>query len=352
MGNKESKSVSIPDSDQPDLLSTAKDSRHSLSAHPISHPVVHLDPPCTSCRNELELRFIGIMRSGNHAVIQWIQQLFHDKKLVFLNNIKHSDHNPFNSFAQIEYFGYGNPLSYDELINCSKDVLIYSYEDRRSVQEDGIDFLASVFNEKFELKREFYLGASKQRLDLFVIRDPFNLFASRLQMIRKDPCGGIDLFGLVIENWKLLAERIIQLQQAPAERQIPILYNRLITDESYQRSIAHRLRGEFVPFSLQKISEYGLGSSFATFSHLSVSDLFLKAHKLLYLKKWIHVRKHLKRLKRNQSSTFLTRWQLLAADKEYRQIFRDPEILYLSERLFGEIPGTRQFVEQILGNKE
>jgi hypothetical protein len=41
------------------------------------------------------------------------------------------------------------------------------------------------------------------------------------------------------------------------------------------------------------------------------------------------------------------RWKHLAEDNKFRALFFDDELLSLSEDLFGEIPGTREFVKSI-----
>ena len=54
--------------------------------------------------------------------------------------------------------------------------LIYSYEDFP---------LDQVASDKFEHNHDLYLGKSAIRYDLLIIRDPFNLFASRLKASSK-----------------------------------------------------------------------------------------------------------------------------------------------------------------------
>jgi hypothetical protein len=45
-------------------------------------------------RNALELRVYGLMRSGNHAIIEWILGLFPAAKTCFLNNVDHGNKDP------------------------------------------------------------------------------------------------------------------------------------------------------------------------------------------------------------------------------------------------------------------
>jgi hypothetical protein len=41
------------------------------------------------------------------------------------------------------------------------------------------------------------------------------------------------------------------------------------------------------------------------------------------------------------------RWPAYRDDPAFRAALRDPEVLQLSERLFGELPGTREFVRSL-----
>ena len=44
--------------------------------------------------NEIEIRVLGLQRSGNHALITWITAQYPKKSWCFLNNIKHGDYDP------------------------------------------------------------------------------------------------------------------------------------------------------------------------------------------------------------------------------------------------------------------
>jgi len=49
----------------------------------------------------------------------------------------------------------------------------------------------------------------------------------------------------------------------------------------------------------------------------------------------------------NRKEKVLERWKHLADNPKFREWFIDDELLGLSEELFGEIPGTREFVKSI-----
>jgi hypothetical protein len=43
------------------------------------------------------------------------------------------------------------------------------------------------------------------------------------------------------------------------------------------------------------------------------------------------------------------RWKLFVEDEDFKRALRDDEITPLSEELFGELPGTREFVQSLSG---
>ena len=100
--------------------------------------------------NELELRVFGLMRSGNHAIIDWILSLYPDEKVSFLDNVDHGDHDPYRTCRDQSHTGYDPDLPPEQLPRELKRLLVYSYEDRQQLQRDGTAFIDSVFDPAFE----------------------------------------------------------------------------------------------------------------------------------------------------------------------------------------------------------
>jgi hypothetical protein len=309
----------------------------------------------TKAKNNIEIRVLGQMRSGNHAIISWLHSLYPNKSICFLNNIRHGDYDPFENYAQKELTGMDEFKDTETLRNRDKDVLIYSYEDRKSLKTDNIDFVSSVFNKNFEMRREDYLGTSTRRLDIIIIRDPFNCLASRIVLLRRrGGLGGLENMHLIKENWKIVARRACDIEKVSGHDQIVINYNRWLFNNAYRKQLSELLMVQTSGKLPQGISHYGHGSSF-THKHiaqLSPRDLITKWHKLLSIKRWIRLKEYLERLfapSKLNTGDLLIRWKLLSEDDEYRELFRDSELLALSEELFGEITGTREFVEEVCG---
>src|ERR1700719_2514228 len=87
------------------------------------------------CRNELEIQFLGLQRSGNHAVLSWLFKQF-DEAVYFFNNAKHFG-NPLQEFHPLDLphavlirrgSSPGRKRQLQEIGQKRKKVLIYSYE--------------------------------------------------------------------------------------------------------------------------------------------------------------------------------------------------------------------------------
>jgi hypothetical protein len=125
--------------------------------------------------NGTELRIVGMSRSGNHAIINWIIRQAAGR-LCFLNCAEPKS----NPFASARRLVHGAPyiVNYDGFdiaaerrgILSRKAYLLHSYEDC---------FLGTVNSRSFAVCHEAWVGASCRRVDVLILRDPFNLFASR-----------------------------------------------------------------------------------------------------------------------------------------------------------------------------
>jgi hypothetical protein len=253
--------------------------------------------------NQKEIRVVGLRRTGNHAIIQWIlkQQI---GKVLCLNNLP-VDENPYRH--RYEYPEKNDLAEQVKKLEAEakgqftlKDCLIYSYEDHK---------LQSVFSDRFEAKHDLYLGKSQCRYDVLLLRDPFNLFASRCKS-RKISVKTTeqDMMGIWLEYAKEFLGETNHLKH----RKICINYNNWFRDREYRRQIADRLDSEFSDAGIDEVSHYGGGSSF------NQQELQGQARQM----------------------DVLNRWKYFAEDPAYRQLFKNPELFEYSERIFGHLPGT------------
>ncbi|WP_287525427.1 hypothetical protein [Okeania sp. SIO2C2] len=131
--------------------------------------------------NQKEIRVAGMKRSGNHAIINWVKSQ-QNGDVGFINNVL-ANQNPYrykyenlrDKFPEHKWaIEHNRQQAKGNFIK--RDCLIYSYEDFP---------LEQIANDKFERNHDIYLGKSATRYDLLIIRDPFNLLASRLKISSK-----------------------------------------------------------------------------------------------------------------------------------------------------------------------
>jgi len=248
--------------------------------------------------NGKELRLIGLSRSGTHAITHWIKQQANGR-ICFLNCAEGKT-NPFHSARPMEN-GKVYWVNYDnfdiqrerESRLSEKDFLIYSYED---------SFLGHACSDTFEQWHDQWVGASRERLDVLVLRDPFNLFASRL----KRP-GGMVQPEIAIRIWQQHARqwwRVRALKQRP----VLIAFNHWLADRDYRRVVARRLGLTFTDAGKDHVPGVFGGSSFDGRAYDG------RAHEMRVLERW--------------------RWFI--DDPRYRSLF-DELTLELSRGIFGEL---------------
>src|SRR4051794_21427526 len=127
--------------------------------------------------NATEIRVVGMSRSGNHAIINWILDQCRGRS-CFLNCAE-PGFNPFASARPLTPEAPGHRASFEGFeIEAErrgrfsrKDLLIHSYEDT---------FLGPFAKAATEERHHRWVGSSARRIDLLILRDPRNLFASRL----------------------------------------------------------------------------------------------------------------------------------------------------------------------------
>ena len=315
-----------------------------------------------NCTNTHEMRVLALKRSGNHAIVQWMVDNMKGRH-CFLNNcrpakspfhkpwiIRHGRNGEQNHFTNIEGFDVDQECKGK---HCQKDYLLYSYEDRTFDEINDTDVVS---------RRDEYVGTSENRLDVMIMRDPFNNLASKIRMsydknkyvkhwlkreigLCREYAGKVvgytsdseDEFEselirardkrafvyrdakLTAELWKAYAREIIgETNHCP--NLVWISYNRWFNDHEYRSEMAETLNLAGSDGGLDRVAAWGAGSSF---DNLSLDG-------------------------RACDMQVLERWKRMLDDEIYRVILQDPEIHELSQQLFGEFPGT----EELLGQHE
>lgn len=268
--------------------------------------------------NRAEIRFCGLQRSGNHPVINWLYSQARESK-CFLNWVPR-DANPFIYFQkratvdefQKDFFQKFNVFAEQIGFHSRKNLLIYSFEDEN---------LKNIASDTFERHHDRWLGKSEKRFDALLLRDPFNLFASRQKKENdilenryslKDDAERAALISL----WKEYAREFLgETNLLPNKRTIS--YNRWFSDRDYRQRLSASFELEFSDDTMDTVLPIGGGSSFdrtrkdADASSMKVFD------------RWTHYRD----------------------DPFFKAIFTgDPELVELSQRIFGESPAITEWL--------
>ncbi len=261
----------------------------------------------TEIINQKEICIVGMRRSGNHAVLNWIraQQL---GEVCLLNNVA-AGTNPYryksDNLLRYHPEHHHQAEIYRQQANgdlTKRDCLIYSYEDWS---------LEQITAPRFERDRELYLGKSAKQFDLLVLRDPFNLFASRLKQnfvatkSKKLP---------MVEMWLEHAKEFVNESRYLKRRRICVNYNRWFADVDYRRELAAQLEIPFSDAGIEIISAFGGGSSFDG----TGDEVEGQARAL----------------------DVTNRWRKFTDDPAFQQMFESEAVWHYSTQIFGELPGT------------
>ncbi|NET10164.1 MAG: hypothetical protein F6K16_36790 [Symploca sp. SIO2B6] len=288
----------------------------------------------------IEISLFGIRRTGNHAIISWIIEHY-PGPLVFVNNVNGHDTIPFPespirpgtehpfqdriTVKKLPYYKvkekcsslikyvFTRPSTYslvpsdtsvnlDYLLEVGKDLFMYSFEDIHPSDSRFINFDQSINQ---------YIGMSQTRMNIVMLRDPFNLFASLLQseMMKRTTESSqkyIQLFKDYATTF-LSHESISTDSTAPS---ILINYNSWVANAEYRTKVSQQLG--LLPSAqnvFQKVSTRGGGSSFdqTTYSRNA-----------------------------SQMKVF-ERWKGFKDDPFYLNLFKDDELVDLSNQIFGAI---------------
>ena len=237
----------------------------------------------------------GAAESGHHAIINWISANV-DAKVCFLNNCSPGV-DPFEMCTE------GQRL---EL--APRNILIYNYQDRR---------LSDAFASGFLVNKTRWFGSAGNSIYILILRDPFNNFASKYRWAvngtRWTPQMDWVIHGLP-ELWKTYAREFLGVTHLMPAPRVFINYNRWFVDPGYREHLSRRLGLVSAAKGLAEVAKWGPNTWGDSFDNL---DFEGRAHEM-----------------RSR------RWRHFAGDPVFKQLFKDRDLLELSEEIFGVISGT------------
>jgi hypothetical protein len=203
--------------------------------------------------NNNEIRIIGMSRSGNHALIQWILGQL-PGTYCFLNCCEpgtnpYETARPLDDGRCVRTNVRGLDLASEAAGRFApKDWLLFNHEDT---------FLRRACGEAFEEQHDRWVGPSGRRTDVLIVRDPYNLFASRL----RSGVGSVTPTTSV-RIWKQHARQLLRGPRQLRHNPVLVLYNRWVTDRGYRGALAARLGIPFTDAGIDRVARCAGGSSF------------------------------------------------------------------------------------------
>lgn len=198
------------------------------------------------------IRVMGLRRSGNHAIINWILANYNNGNSVdsVFNNNLHYRSLIFTNINKDIYFFNGcldDPYrSIKNMINFEKtNLLLHSYEDQS---------FSYIINNSLNK----YVHQEDDIVNIIVLRDPVNMCASRYKHVDHSVHTQVNEY--YINLWISYAEEALNITNN-MKNKIVILYNKWVTDKDYRNEIAKKMK--MINYdNTQQVSICGGGSSF------------------------------------------------------------------------------------------
>jgi hypothetical protein len=240
-------------------------------------------------------RVVGMRRSGNHPVIDWLQASI-PADTIHLNDVVPGR----NAYRYGDIRGHvvaplGDPQQIrDHRRRRFKPIggLICSYEGRTVTS-----ILAGAAREN----NVAHYGMSENLRTILILRDPFNLFASRIKSRFIDRDDIPKAKALYLEHARAWVE------SGSSSELVRINYNRWFSDYAYRLELQRQLGLPQLDFATESVPFYGFGSSFDGDS----------------------------RNGRASSMNVLNRWRALHSDRDYQKLFEDGVLAKYAALIFG-----------------
>lgn len=200
---------------------------------------------------------MGIRRSGNHAIAQWLMPQINEK-LIYFNDFDFSQINSEKllDIRKISYIeGDNETLKYD-LKKDNNVPILYGLENQ-SINDffNKYKKWEDIFNNILESKQQEPISNDNTYIN--IIRNPWNNVASELQWFYNRGNFNVELDKLYelwdeyYDNWNNKNNNITT-----------IIYDKWFISEDYRKEISKKLNINFTDKNLNKIHQTGNGSSF------------------------------------------------------------------------------------------
>ncbi len=288
--------------------------------------------------NEYEIRVFGIKHSGQHAIINWIATLF-DEPVYFFNNCGWNG-DPYRTkrtrgirrdtpiediFVDIPKLRNSEEKVLDKIKRTPKKCLMYSYENV---------YIDRIYRERKPATPRGIVGISDKIFDVIMFRDIFNLTASTMKYTGRvfdgyDRAGDDEylsqfdyknhLYRDKLKNkYDQMAREFLGWTDHLEGQKVCISFNDWFLSKGYRECVAAKFGLPNNEVSVSIVAGVGnRGSRFDDFEYDG----------------------------RAQEMNILGRWRHFKDNKAYWDLMREwSDSVILSNEIFGEIPGTMEYL--------
>lgn len=202
-------------------------------------------------------RVFGMRRSGNHAIIHWLQRNSANGHALFLNNCKRGK-NPLEHFATLEIDGERAPerkARRDMPSVCARvgdgAMLVMSYEDCSPLELAPGRAISGAFDE----------GALDA--DIYIYRSFLNWLASLTKKLSiNDNYTEADRGAILMRAMAVYTRMLQQVSDADSLGIVPVCYDDWVERDAYRATVLGALHLPQRDNSRGEVQRYGGGSSF------------------------------------------------------------------------------------------
>lgn len=253
------------------------------------------------------IRVAGMKRNGNHGIVNWIlcqhrgRATFRNAAIYYnkLGNLKSDPIEAFRHTEGLEKVDLDTP--------GDKELFLFTYEDHP---------VENALNPESANLYESWMGHEIGRsIDVLILRDPFNFFASRIQgelngvypLKSWGDCFSQGNSAKLWSKWKAYATAFLDFEANPSNDRIPTSYNHWVTSLDYRRDLCRKLSVELENDEARKtVTGWGAGSSF---------DKGV----------W------------QEPPTYLNRWKRFQTHPVLIEAAKDEELIALTRSIFGDV---------------
>lgn len=201
-----------------------------------------------------EFRVFGLRRGGNHAIIGWLASAMPNDSVYYFNDVSCDYARLYNTIV-IGPSDFKAGTVARKLIKypnwaSNKKCIIQSYEDQ------PLDIIKEVNKQNN--------GNIKNKVNIMIIRDPFNMVASRLELYRKGNYF-VEVTPQVMKLWESYANEYLGNTNVLSEdgtKTVCVNYNKWHIDSTYRDEIARQIGIDPTLADINMRMFFGGGSSF------------------------------------------------------------------------------------------